>query len=89
MKKLFLISILFVLTLTATSQVSLSLNEGESNIVYALPATELCIVVETEKTSQSPGMFYRYCGCFRSYVFHFSRNIYPAKNAIRIYRQMT
>jgi len=60
MKKLFLISILFVLTLTATSQVPLSLNEGESNIVYALPKTELCIVVETEKKSQSPGMFYRY-----------------------------
>jgi len=60
MKKLFLISILFVITLTAKSQVPLSLNEGESNIVYALPKTELCIVVETEKTSQSPGMFYRY-----------------------------
>lgn len=60
MKKLFLLSILFVLTITATSQVPLSINEGESTIVYALPKTELCIVVETEKTTQTPGMFYRY-----------------------------
>ena len=60
MKKLFLVSVLFVLTLTATSQVPYSVNEGESNIVYALPQTELCIVVETEKTVQKPGMFYRY-----------------------------
>ncbi len=60
MKKLFLLSVLFVLTLTATSQVPFSVNEGESNIVYALPQTELCIVIETEKTVQKPGMFYRY-----------------------------
>lgn len=60
MKKLFLLSILFVLTFTAMSQVPLSINEGESAIVYALPKTELCIVVETEKTTQSPGVFYRY-----------------------------
>ena len=60
MKKLILLSILFVLTITATSQVPLSINEGESTIVYALPKTELCIVLETEKTTQTPGMFFRY-----------------------------
>ena len=60
MKKLFFISILFVLTLKVMSQVPLSFTEGESNLIYALPKTELCIVVETEKTSQTPGMFYRY-----------------------------
>lgn len=60
MKKLFLVSVLFVLTLKAASQVSFSVNEGESNMVYALPQTELCIVIETEKTVQKPGMFYRY-----------------------------
>jgi hypothetical protein len=62
MKKLFLLSILFVLTLKVTSQVPLSINEGESTLVYALPKTELCITVETEKTTQKPGQFYRYSG---------------------------
>jgi len=60
MKKLFLLSILFVLTLRVTSQVPLSVMEGEPTIVYALPKTELCIQVETEKTILKPGMFYRY-----------------------------
>jgi hypothetical protein len=60
MKKLFLISVLFVLTLTAMSQTPLVITEGESTIVYALPKTELCIQVETEKTTLKPGMFYRY-----------------------------
>ena len=60
MKKLLFISILFVLALTAKSQVPLSINEGEPVIVYALPKTELCIVVETEKIYQHPGAFYRY-----------------------------
>ena len=60
MKKLFLLTILFVLTLRVMSQVLPAFNEGESNLIYALPKTELCIVVETEKTTQTPGMFYRY-----------------------------
>ncbi|MDD4970417.1 MAG: DUF4831 family protein [Paludibacter sp.] len=60
MKKLFLLTILFVLTLRVMSQVLPAFNEGESNLIYALPKTELCIVVETEKTIQTPGMFYRY-----------------------------
>lgn len=60
MKKLFLISVLFVLTLTAMSQTPLIITEGESTIVYALPKTELCIQVETEKSTLKPGMFYRY-----------------------------
>ena len=60
MKKLFLVSILFVLTLRVMSQMPSSFTEGESAMVYALPKTELCIVLETEKTIQTPGMFYRY-----------------------------
>ena len=60
MKKLFLISVLFVLTLTAMSQTPLIITEGESTIVYAMPKTELCIQVETEKSTQKPGIFYRY-----------------------------
>ena len=62
MKKLFFLSILFVLTLKATSQNPLIVSEGESTIIYALPKTELCITVETEKTTQKPGIFYRYSG---------------------------
>jgi len=62
MKKLFLVSILFVLAFKATSQVPFSMNGGEPVIVYALPQTELCIQVEIERTSQQPGMFYRYAG---------------------------
>jgi len=62
MKKLFLVSILFVLTFKATSQVPFSMNGGEPVIVYALPKTELCIQVEIERTTQQPGMFYRYSG---------------------------
>ncbi len=60
MKKLFLLSILFVLTSKVVSQIPFSTTEGEANMVYALPKTELCIQVETEKTTQKPGMFYRY-----------------------------
>jgi len=60
MKKLFLLSVLFVLALTAKSQTPLIIPEGESTIVYALPQTELCIQVETEKTTVKPGTFYRY-----------------------------
>ena len=60
MKKLFLLSVLFVLTLTASSQTPLSITEGESTLVYALPKTELCIVLETEKTILKPGIYYRY-----------------------------
>jgi len=60
MKKLFLLSVLFVLAITASSQTPLIITEGESTIVYALPKTELCIQVETEKTTVKPGTFYRY-----------------------------
>ena len=60
MKKLFLLSVLFVLAFTANSQTPLIVTEGEPTLVYALPETELCIVVETEKTTVKPGMFYRY-----------------------------
>src|ERR1035437_7815042 len=56
MKKIFLLSTLLILSLLAVSQVS----EGESVLVYALPKTELCNHLTTEKVTQKPGMFYRY-----------------------------
>jgi len=60
MKKLILLSILFMLNLLVSAQVPFSLTEGECAVVYALPKTELCIEVQTEKVTQKPGMFYRY-----------------------------
>jgi len=60
MKKLFLLSALIVISLVAKSQTSLSLSEGESTLIYSLPKTVFCIEVETEKTTQKAGVFYRY-----------------------------
>lgn len=60
MKKLFLSSILLVITLLACAQSSLSLTEGEPAFIYSLPKTEFCIQLETEKVTQKPGMFYKY-----------------------------
>jgi len=60
MKKQLLFSTMLAATLMATAQVPFSYQEGESSLVYALPRTELCIQVETEKVIQKPGMFYQY-----------------------------
>ena len=60
MKKIILLSAIFVLALNVSAQVPFSLTEGECAIVYALPKTEICIEVQTEKVTQTPGMFYRY-----------------------------
>ncbi len=60
MKKLFLLSTLLVISLLAKAQAPFSLSEGESALVYSLPKTVFCIEVQTEKTTQKPGKFYRY-----------------------------
>ena len=60
MKKLFLLSTLLLISLLAKAQTQFSISEGESALVYSLPKTEFCIEVETEKTTQKPGMFYKY-----------------------------
>jgi len=60
MKKLFLLSVLLVISLLAKAQAPFSLSEGESALVYSLPKTVFCIEVQTEKTTQKPGKFYRY-----------------------------
>lgn len=60
MKKLYFLSVLLVFGMLVKSQNTFSLNEGESAIVYSLPKTKFCVVVETEKITQKPGMFYRY-----------------------------
>lgn len=60
MKKRTFLSVLLVATLMVSAQASLSLSEGQSALVYALPKTELCIAVEVEKEMQNPGVFYQY-----------------------------
>jgi len=60
MKKQLIFSVILAATLMATAQVPFSYTQGESALVYALPRTELCIQVETEKVIQKPGMFYQY-----------------------------
>ena len=60
MKKLLYLSILLAFSFIAKSQSTFSLTEGEPALVYSLPKTEFCIEIETEKTVQKPGIFYRY-----------------------------
>ncbi|MEI6753484.1 MAG: DUF4831 family protein [Paludibacter sp.] len=60
MRNLILLSLLSVFSFGAKAQSSFSLNEGQTALVYSLPKTEFIIEIETEKTSQKPGVFYRY-----------------------------
>lgn len=55
-----LFTVLFGLNAFSSAQTVFSLPEGEAVLVYSLPKTELCIEVEIEKTTQTPGEFYRY-----------------------------
>lgn len=61
MKKLFIFYLLSITVLPLNSQVPFSLVDGESSIVYSLPKTEFIFQVTTEKVTQKPGVFYRYC----------------------------
>lgn len=60
MKKLILFSAYFIFIGSSLAQNNFALNEGQSTLVYALPKTELCIEIETERTTLKPGMFYQY-----------------------------
>ena len=60
MKKLLFLYILSVFSFDAKSQSFFSLTEGQPALVYSLPKTEFNIEVETEKTTQKPGVYYRY-----------------------------
>lgn len=60
MKRLFILSNLFLLVLLVSAQSSISLTEGQSVLVYSLPKTEFCFEVIVEKVTEKPGMFYRY-----------------------------
>jgi hypothetical protein len=60
MKKQFILSTFLLLNFYIFAQAPLLLTEGDCSAVYALPKTELCIEVQTEKVTQKQGMFYRY-----------------------------
>jgi len=60
MKKLLFLSIVVVFSFVAKAQSTFSLTEGEPALVYSLPKTEFNIEIETEKTTQKPGVYYRY-----------------------------
>jgi len=60
MKKLFIFSLLIESTFFLTAQIPFSLKEGESSLIYSLPKTEFCIEVQTEKSTQKQGVFFRY-----------------------------
>lgn len=60
MKKIVFLSVLALAGFSAKAQSAFSLTEGESALVYSLPKTQFSIEIETEKTTQKPGAFYRY-----------------------------
>lgn len=61
MKNLILfLTTMLVISLPAKSQAPFPPNKGESAFGYSLPKTEFRIEIETEKTTQKPGLFYRY-----------------------------
>ena len=60
MEKLIFLSLLSVICFGTKAQSTFSLTEGQSAMVYSLPKTEFSIEIETEKTTQKPGVFYRY-----------------------------
>lgn len=60
MKKLVILTCLSILATLAIAQTPFSLKKGESCLVYSLPKTEFIIELQTQKTTQKPGVFYRY-----------------------------
>ncbi len=60
MRNLIILSILSIISFVVKSQSVFSLTEGEAVLVYSLPKTEFSIEIETEKTIQKTGVFYRY-----------------------------
>ena len=60
MKRLIYLLIVLLYSFGAKAQSTFSLTEGQPALVYSLPKTEFNIEIETEKTTQKPGVFYRY-----------------------------
>ncbi len=60
MKKLIIISLLFVGIAGIRAQSAFALTDGVPALVYALPKTNLCFEIEVETTVEKPGVFYLY-----------------------------
>ena len=60
MKKLIIISLLFVGITGIHAQSAFALADGVPALVYALPKTNLCFEIEVETTVEKPGVFYLY-----------------------------
>jgi len=58
MKKLLFISVLVLIGFSVKSQTTV--NGGETVLIYSLPKTVFNIEIETEKTTQKPGAYFRY-----------------------------
>lgn len=50
----------FISTSLLLSAQNFSVTENQPAVIYSLPMTQLCIEVQMEKTTQTPGMFYLY-----------------------------
>lgn len=60
MKKLFFTLGISLLLTSITAQEPTNVTEGQSQLIYSLPVTELVFDLEVEKTSQIPGPYYQY-----------------------------
>ncbi len=60
MKKLIIISLLFVGIVGIRAQSAFALTDGVPALVYALPKTNLCFEIAVETTVEKPGVFYLY-----------------------------
>lgn len=60
MKKLLVIGIVAAGMSSVAAQQKFALTEGQPTLVYSLPAIELVVDVEIEKTVEKPGVFYQY-----------------------------
>lgn len=60
MKKLIVISLIFIGIAGVKAQSAFALTDGVPALVYALPKTNLCFEIEVETTVEKPGVFYLY-----------------------------
>lgn len=79
MKKIILLSIFSISVLCYQS-----ISAQSPTIMYSLPATELCIEIEIEKTTEIPGDFYRYSERYlaTSDVVTTEKTTYSLKNLV-------
>jgi len=59
MKKILFLSIYLFLKISVYGQ-GIELPENEPAMIYSLPKSEICVLIELEKTSRTPGIYYQY-----------------------------